>query len=254
MRSHLNERIVVCQEHVMKIKTIMCNSSQEFFEAHSGVRMKLSTDTVELHVVNLKDGPLSLETSVDEALAAPHILKEVLSAKEEGCDAIVIDCAADPVLRAARQITDLPVVSAGEASHHAAMMVCDKFSIITTLHESISLFEENIQKYGYSNRLASVRAVDLPVLALDDYEATFDALYAESLKAVKEDGAQAIVLGCTGMLPIRLRLQEKLWIPVVEPFTMGVQFAVAMVKGQLFSSPLSYGKPSQASMDILRKL
>ncbi len=254
MRSRFAERIVIKGERSMKIKTIMCNSSKEFYNAHSGVRRSLSTDTMELYVVNIKEGPLSLETGVDEALAAPYILKEVLSAKEEGCDAVMIDCAADPVLRAARQITDLPVISAGEASHLAAMMVCDRFSIITTLQESVSLFEENVHKYGYSNRLASVRAVDLPVLALEDFEATLDALYEESLKAMDEDRAQAIVLGCTGMLPVRLQLQEKLGIPVVEPYTMGVHFAAAMVKGQLFPSPLAYGKPSQASMDILSML
>lgn len=232
----------------------MGNSSPEFFATHSGVRRELATDEIELLVVNLEKGPSALETALDEALAGPWILKEVLKAEEEGCDAIVLDCAADPVLRAARQITSLPVVAAGQASHMAAMMLCDKFSIITTLPASIPLFKENVIKYGYTDRVASVRAANLPVLGLEDADATFAALSEQAGEAIEKDGAEAIVLGCTGMLPIRDRLQAYLNIPVIEPLTTAINFAANLVKQNLAHSKLTYADGSDASMNLLKKL
>ena len=92
----------------MKIKTIMCNSSKEFYDAHAGRRLAMSTDEVQLVVVNIPHGPDSMESAYDEAIAAPYILQQVVSAETEGCDAVVIDCAADPALRAAREISELP--------------------------------------------------------------------------------------------------------------------------------------------------
>lgn len=238
----------------MKIKTIMCNSSKEFFEKHSKIRESLATKEVELLVSNIEKGPVSLETSFDEALAGPYILKEVILAEEQGCDAVVLDCAADPVLRAARQVSNLPVVSAGEASHHVALMLSDNFSIITTLDESISMFRENVNKYGYASRVKSIRAINLKVLDLEDEEKTLEALYKEALATIEEDGTECIVLGCTGMLLVRDRLQEKLGIPVVEPLTMGVLLAADLVRSGLKHSLLSYKKPSGHSQKLLRNL
>jgi len=226
----------------MKIKTIMCNSSQEFYDAHVGRRLALSTDEVELMVVNIPHGPDSMESAYDEAIAAPYIIQQVVSAEEEGCDAVVIDCAADPVLRAAREICDLPVVSAGEASHHAAMLVASRFSVITVLPTSANEIEEHIVMNGYAGRLASVRSANVPVLALDDEAKAEVCIYAAAKKAIEEDGAQAIVLGCTGMMNMRSSLEKRLGVPVIEPYTVAVQTAAAMVRMGLRQSRLSYIK------------
>lgn len=47
----------------MKIKTIMCNSSKEFYDAHAGRRLAMSTDEVQLVVVNIPHGPDSQPTT-----------------------------------------------------------------------------------------------------------------------------------------------------------------------------------------------
>ena len=238
----------------MKIKTIMCNCSKEFYESHSGIRKALSTPEVELLVANIKNGPLSLESSFDAAFAAPFILQEVIKAKRQGCDAVVIDCSVDPMLRAAREATDIVVVSAGECSHHAAMMLCDRFSIITVMPISAKIIRENVQKYGYAGRIASVRAANVPVLELDDEEKAFKGIREAAEAAIQEDGAEAIVLGCTGMMAAQKRLQEHLGIPVIEPLTIGVQYAAAMVRAGLCQSKLTYESPSRDSAARLMEL
>ena len=174
----------------MKIKTIMCNSSKEFYDAHAGRRLAMSTDEVQLVVVNIPHGPDSMESAYDEAIAAPYILQQVVSAETEGCDAVVIDCAADPALRAAREISELPVVSAGEASYHAAMMVAGKFSVITVLPTTANEISDHLKMYGFSSRVASVRSANVPVLALEDEQEAEEHLYAAARKTSLDKGTQ----------------------------------------------------------------
>ncbi len=229
----------------MKIKTIMCNSSKEFYDAHAGRRLAMSTDEVQLVVVNIPHGPDSMESAYDEAIAAPYILQQVVSAETEGCDAVVIDCAADPALRAAREISELPVVSAGEASYHAAMMVAGKFSVITVLPTTANEISDHLKMYGFSSRVASVRSANVPVLALEDEQEAEEHLYAAARKAIDEDGAQAIVLGCTGMMAMRDSLEKRLGVPVIEPYLAAIQFAASLVRMKLRQSRLSYIKGGQ---------
>lgn len=229
----------------MKIKTIMCNSSKEFYDAHAGRRLAMSTDEVQLVVVNIPHGPDSMESAYDEAIAAPYILQQVVSAETEGCDAVVIDCAADPALRAAREISELPVVSAGEASYHAAMMVAGKFSVITVLPTTANEISDHLKMYGFSSRVASVRLANVPVLALEDEQEAEEHLYAAARKAIDEDGAQAIVLGCTGMMAMRDSLEKRLGVPVIEPYLAAIQFAASLVRMKLRQSRLSYIKGGQ---------
>ena len=229
----------------MKIKTIMCNSSKEFYDAHAGRRLAMSTDEIQLVVVNIPHGPDSMESAYDEAIAAPYILQQVVSAETEGCDAVVIDCAADPALRAAREISELPVVSAGEASYHAAMMVAGKFSVITVLPTTANEISDHLRMYGFSSRVASVRSANVPVLALEDEQEAEEHLYAAARKAIDEDGAQAIVLGCTGMMAMRDSLEKRLGVPVIEPYLAAIQFAASLVRMKLRQSRLSYIKGGQ---------
>ena len=226
----------------MKIKVIMCNSSPEFYAAHAARRAALSTDDMQLTVVNIPHGPESLESAYDEALAAPYVLQQVVSAEAEGYDAVVIDCASDPALRAAREISELPVVSAGESSYYAAMLVAAKFSVVTSVRTAVNELREHVRMYGIEDRVASVRSADVPVLELNNSAAAEEYLYRAAKKAVEEDGAQAIVLGCTGMMAMREKLEQRLGIPVIEPHTAAVECAAMLVHMKLRQSRLSYIK------------
>ena len=70
-------------------------------------------------------------------------------------------------------------------------------------------------------------------------------LYAAARKAIDEDGAQAIVLGCTGMMAMRDSLEKRLGVPVIEPYSAAIQFAASLVRMKLRQSRLSYIKGGQ---------
>jgi allantoin racemase len=60
-------------------------------------------------------GPRAIHTDEDAIAAAPHVVRAVVDAADEGFDAVIVDCTADPGVAEARQAVTIPVVGAGEA-------------------------------------------------------------------------------------------------------------------------------------------
>ncbi|MBS7644760.1 MAG: AroM family protein [Candidatus Bathyarchaeia archaeon] len=229
----------------MRIKVIIPNSSQEFRDEQAEHRRRVAMEGTSVDVVCLPRGPVSLESSTDEAYAAPYILDEVKKAEKEGYDAVTIDCAGDPVLRAAREVSNIPVMSGGEASRLLALALGDRFSVITVLSNTVDVIRSNIIASQLQGRLASVRSAEIPVLELKDQERAKASILREARKAIEEDGADVIVLGCTGMAKLAKEIQEELGVPVVEPATAAIKLAEIFIQMGLSHSKISFKTPPE---------
>jgi allantoin racemase len=83
---------------------------------------------------------------------------------------------------------------------------------------------------GLSHFLASVCSLDLSVAETDsDPELTKRRIFEVAGKAVEQDGAEVIVLGCAGMAGYSAELEEKLSIKVLDPTATAFKMAEAMV-------------------------
>jgi allantoin racemase len=203
----------------------------------------------EVSVVSLDAGPASIESHFDEALALPDTLAKIVEAEREGVDAVVIDCMGDPALGAAREATSIAVLGPAQTSMHLAALLAHSFSVVTVLDAVVPLLEDLAAKYGLASKLRSVRSVDIPVLELDDHERLVNALAEESVRAIEEDGAHAIVFGCTGMRGcadgLRAALAERGYsgIPVIDPVVATYKIAEALVDLGLAPSERTYPAP-----------
>ena len=161
-------------------------------------------------------GPPSIETFVEEHVAAAAMLQTIAEHRDD-YDAFVVACAGHPGLAAARQLTDAPVIGIAEAAMHMACLVAHRFSIVTVIDSVVLMLGDVIAVTGMSPRCASIRATSLSVLEVEQDLARADRVLAEeSRRAVDEDGAEAIVLGCAGMGPLDKRLQSELGVPVLD--------------------------------------
>lgn len=200
----------------------------------------------EIDSVGIEKGPSSIECRYDEILAIPEVVKRVKEAEEEGVDACVINCFGDPGVRASREVANIPVVGPCESSFMVAASLCNKFSVITVLKSVVGIIEENVKLYGISDKLASARAVDIPVLELHtDNESTARALLEEGKKALEEDGAEVLILGCTGMTGMAERLSKELGVYVVDPLPTAVKFAETLVNLGLSHSKITFPSPPE---------
>ncbi len=197
----------------------------------------------EIVVKSVRKGPASIESKYDEEIAAPWILEEVINAEKQGYDAVIIDCMGDPSLYAAREIATIPVIGPCEASMAIASTISHKFSVVTVLTNIVRLFDEMVKVYGFESKFVSTRSVEVPVLDLEKKrEEVEEALASESRKAL-EEGADTIILGCTGMVGMAKALQKKLGIPVIDPAVASLKLAEILVDMKLTHSKIYFPEP-----------
>lgn len=221
----------------------------EVAEFTSGV-VEFGNDECEISTVNIDIGPSSVENEIDEALAATGVILKAIEAENEGVDAIIIDSCGDAGIYPAREAVSIPVLGCGQTSMHVASMLGGKFSVVTVLDSVIGLFEDLAKKYAVHEHLVSIRSIDVPVLDIHkDLEGVKHKLAKESLRAVEEDGANAIVLGCTGFIGcdevIDRHLKAKGYdIPVVDPTTVCIVVAQELIKLNLSHSKKLFPTPT----------
>jgi allantoin racemase len=193
-------------------------------------------------------GPGSIESRYDSAMAVPLLLEAVMKAETDGYDAVVISCFGDPGLDACREIVSIPVVSSGQASMHVAAQLGARFSVISPKDGAGSRVLENPRKYGFLLNYASTRGSGLSVMDLArDRQRTVDRLAEVGGKAVQEDGADTLILGCMSMAfhDISRELQDRIGVPVVNPVQASLSLAELLVRAGLSQSRRAYPKPDK---------
>jgi allantoin racemase len=179
---------------------------------------------------NPADTPVSIEGGADEALAVPGMLAEIRKGEAQGVDAYVIACFDDPGLHAAREIAKGPVLGICQAAVQVAMTISRRFSIITTLPRSVPIIEDLVSDYGADRHCRKVRAINLPVLGLEEDPEEAERLLINEIEIAKrEDRAEAIILGCAGMTSLCDRLRDVTGVPVIDGVAAAVKLAEALV-------------------------
>lgn len=168
---------------------------------------------------NIDYGPASIESRYDHDMAAPFVVKKAEEAEKNGYDAIVVSCMMDPGVEAAKQAVNIPVVGSGEAGRQVA-----------------GLLGKNVK---------TVHARPLTVLQLiEDPEKAFECLLINGKKAI-EDGADVLILGCTGLTGLAKRLQNELKVPILEGEGLALNLAQTMVDIGISQSKKAYPKPAE---------
>ncbi|MFI5012485.1 MAG: aspartate/glutamate racemase family protein [Hyphomicrobiales bacterium] len=212
----------------MKLLIVNPNTTAAMTATIAAAARAAAAPGTEVVAVTSRMGPASIEGYYDEAFSLPGLLAEIAKGEAMGVDGHVIACFDDTGLDAARSLACAPVVGIGEAAFHLASLVAHRFSVVTTLSRSIAAIEGNLLRYGLDRRCAKVRACEVPVLALAEEGSEARAkIGAEIAKAIAEDRAEAIVLGCAGMADLAASLSLAHGVPVID----GVAAAVTLIEG-----------------------
>lgn len=237
----------------MRIKVVIPGATDYYDEKVKEDFGKVARPDTEISVVSLKRGPVRIEDHYDESFGIPFALEEMKKAEEEGYDAIIIFCAADPGLAAAKELLTIPVVGLLESSLHLAAMLGHKFSVLTPVKEGLTLAMHRARAYRLEDRLASVRDINLRVKDLEkDIEVLKKRLLDVGRRCVEEDGADVIVFGCGGIRGVAEWLQDQLKIPVIEPGPVAVKTAEMLVDLKLAQSKKAYMKPLEKEIYLYK--
>lgn len=193
----------------------------------------------EVHVTSLHPsvGQMdNLEYRTYNALIASDLIKATRQAAKESFDALIIGCFYDPHLLDAREISgDMIVVAPCQSSIEIALKLSNRFSVIIGQKKWEHEMHTTIREYGYGEHLASFRDVNMNVCEFQkDHDITADNLLEAAEKAVREDFAESIILGCTCEFGFYQHIQEKLKVPVIDPSLAALKQAeqAAMLKNR----------------------
>jgi allantoin racemase len=117
-----------------------------------------------------------------------------------------------------------------------------------TLPRRTRVFAERaVWHAGLDRRCAKVRAIDVDVLDCEDGTSkVFDAFVVEAARAIEEDHAEAIILGCAGLEPLVGPLVERLRVPVIEGVAAAVKMVEALLALRLTTSKVgAWGYPTR---------
>jgi allantoin racemase len=167
-------------------------------------------------------------TSRAAAAIAGHAVLDTYAREGKGADAVIIACFGDPGLFALRELAPVPVVGMAEASCHLASTLGRKFSIVTGGHRWGPMLEEFVAAIGLATNLASVRTIE--TLGADiaaKPEAALESLAQACREAVKDDGAEVVILGGLGLAGLAERIHAEVAVPIIDNVVASVRVAEA---------------------------
>lgn len=222
----------------MRILVINPNTSADMTEDiyQSAVAAKQSATKVK--VTNPLHGPECVEGMADELMAAYHLLDIIREAEStDHFDAYIVACFGDPGVDALRELTDKPVVGVAEAAIRLSSFISGKFSIVSILPRCLIHLEDLVRRYGGEKRLASIKTPNIGVLDFHkDAESAKQKLLSAADEAVREDFAEAVILGCAGMSGFADLVAGEIGVPVIDSVTAAVKVAESLVDMRLKTS------------------
>lgn len=208
---------------------------------------------VELHVQSIQDGLPHIASRWDLQVNGVHVARLVYETRDV-YDGFFISDFDEAGVEAAREVVQVPVIGGFVPQCMAAMTLASTYSILAPEDSLVSLDISHPRTLGAVGAMASVRSLGMTVAELADFEATVEAVVAESRQAIEEDGALSIILGCTAMIGVaaeasaRLRQpsdgSRSLDVPVLDPNICGITYLQALVRAGLSQCRRSYQFPS----------
>jgi allantoin racemase len=213
----------------MRIAVINPNTSTSMTGVIEAAARAATSAGVEIVALQPTYGPRAIDSAAESYLAAAAVM-ELAPALRDSVDAVVLAGFGEHGRDGLAELIDAPVFDIAEAAAHVAMMLGRSYSVVTTLTRSIAAIEDRLRLAGLFDRCASVRACGLSTAEVDANPAgAVSAILAQARRAVHDDRAEVICLGCGGLAELDATVAAALGVPVVDGVAAAVRLAQAVV-------------------------
>ena len=176
----------------------------------------------EVHIASLppsEGGFTHIEFRAYEAMVTRGIIRATRQAAREGFDALAIGCFYDTALHDAREVSGGMIVTAPcVASCEIAASISNRFGIIVGRRKWVHQMHSTVRDHGHEHRLSGFYHVEMGVTEFQrDHDETGRRLIEAGRKAVEEDFAEALILGCTMEVGFYKDVEKRLGVPVIDP-------------------------------------
>jgi len=212
----------------MKILVINPIGDDSWNESDRRFFYSVASPTTSVEVVSLDKGPPSVETLKDYEDVEPLVIDQALKTHKE-YDGLIVNCFLDPGVDELKELIDKPVVGPGEASLALGSIFGGRLGIVSIESEALKLIEERCSMLAYREKVVSIRGIKTRVVDLTkDWEKVKIELIEESRKAI-EDGAEVVILGCTGLAGLGKIVSETIHKPVIDPAAAALKMVESLV-------------------------
>lgn len=207
---------------------------------------------VDVDVHNLTAGHDCIQFRVDWLQNGYPVVQLARQLEQQGYDGIWLSDFDMCGVEAAREVIDIPIIGGFPAAAFTALALSQRLSIVTILQSTLAMQRAHMQEYGLEDSFASIYAIDCPVGELSNLELVVQKTLQAAMRAVQQDGAQAILLGCTGFVGVAAEVEKllqemlQMYVPVIDPNQAGFSFLVSLVRMKLRPSRACYSKDSAA--------
>jgi allantoin racemase len=228
----------------VNILVVNPNTAQSMTDSIAATARRAASPGTGIVAVQPFFGPEAVDCAMESYLSAVAMMDRIL-ATEQPYDAVVLAGFGEHGREGVQEIVEVPVLDIAECAAQVAQLIGRSYSVVTTLQRSVGAIEDRLHLAGLASRCASVRSCGLSTLDVDrDPEAATAAIVAEAGRAVREDHAEVICLGCGGMAGLDEAITAALGVPVVDGVAAGVRLAEAVVGlGLRTSKVCSYAPP-----------
>ncbi|MFE9808165.1 aspartate/glutamate racemase family protein [Streptomyces sp. NPDC005548] len=230
----------------MRILVINPNTTEAMTQAIAKTAQEFASPGTEVVPLTPLFGADGIDSNFESLLSAVAVMDRVAT-YDRPFDAVVMAGFGEHGREGLQEITDVPIIDIAEASAHVALLIGRRYSVVTTLDRSIGAIEDRLLTAGLADRCASVRSVGMGTLEFDQNpEAGMAAIVEEARRAVEDDRAEVICLGCGGMAGLDQAITAALGVPVVDPVAAGIRLAEALVGLGLGTSKVCTYAPLEA--------
>ncbi len=229
----------------MRILVVNVNTTESMTQAIGKQAAAVASPDTEIVPLTPLFGAESVEGNYESYLAAVAVM-ETVRAYPDTFDAVIQAGYGEHGREGLQELLDVPVVDITEAAASTAMFLGHKYSVVTTLDRTVPLIEDRLKLAGLDARCASVRASGMAVLELEsDPDAAVAAIVAQAVRAVEDDRAEVICLGCGGMAGLAEQVVQRTGVPVVDGVAAAVTIAESLVRLGLTTSKVRTYAPAR---------
>lgn len=213
---------------MMKILLINPNTTQTLTDLLDEAARSVLPPDATLDSVTAEVGVPYISTRTEAVIGAVSVL-EILAEKHADYDAAIVAAFGDPGLGAARELYDMPVVGLAEAGMLTACMLGGKFSVVTFAQALGPWYQECVDWHRLGDRCASIRMLDGTFRSISDVQSEkVDLLVELAMRAIDEDGADAIVLAGAPLSGLAAHVRDRIPVPVVDCAQAAVRQAATL--------------------------
>lgn len=189
-----------------------------------------------------------VHTELHYVISLPSLIRKIVSAEEQGYNAVVQTNAFDPGVEPARLAVRIPVIGLCRTAVMVAESIAERIAITVPFDGYVSRTWHLLQSYGLERRVTDVRSLQLSGIPrgaeVDAQRAELRAQAVDLMRSlVKDTRAQCIVPLGAAIVPYIVSpadLEQAVGVPVMNTTAIGIRFAELCVSLGITHSAQTY--------------